>query len=83
MTYTLQRVTTGAKEACSFIIGEPCGDVPNPTHEWEPTIPPKTDIIERPPIDTQEVRSIHKMYAVSAYTCCHRSYEPTRVTIIQ
>lgn len=40
MVYVLKRVTIGPNEICSFIIGDACGDVYNPYHEWEVSFPP-------------------------------------------
>lgn len=30
----------GPDEICSFVIGDACGDVYNPHHEWEVMFPP-------------------------------------------
>lgn len=30
----------GPEEICSFIIGDACGDVYNPYHDWEVMFPP-------------------------------------------
>lgn len=38
--YVLKRVTIGPDEICSFVIGDACGDVYNPYHEWEVAFPP-------------------------------------------
>lgn len=38
--YVLQRVSIGPDEICSFVIGDACGDVYNPYHDWEVTFPP-------------------------------------------
>ncbi|XP_055686380.1 sphingomyelin phosphodiesterase isoform X1 [Lutzomyia longipalpis] len=38
--YVLERVTIGPDEICSFVIGDACGDVYNPYHEWEVAFPP-------------------------------------------
>lgn len=38
--YVLKRVTIGPNEICSFVIGDACGDVYNPYHEWEVAFPP-------------------------------------------
>lgn len=38
--YVLKRVTLGPDEICSFVIGDGCGDVYNPYHEWEVSFPP-------------------------------------------
>ncbi|XP_037036162.1 sphingomyelin phosphodiesterase isoform X3 [Bradysia coprophila] len=38
--YVLKRVTIGPDEICSFVIGDACGDVYNPYHEWEVEFPP-------------------------------------------
>lgn len=43
--YVLQRVNLGPDELCSFIIGDGCGDVYNPYHEWEVIFPP----VPKPP----------------------------------
>lgn len=48
VVYVLQRVNIGPEEICSFVIGDACGDVYNPTHEWDVVFPPvpKPSIIE-------------------------------------
>lgn len=48
--YVLKRVTIGPDEICSFVIGDACGDVYNPYHEWEVEFPPvpKPDVIDIP-----------------------------------
>lgn len=38
--YVLKRVAIGPDEICSFIIGDACGDIFNPTHEWDVVFPP-------------------------------------------
>ncbi|XP_031627934.1 sphingomyelin phosphodiesterase isoform X2 [Contarinia nasturtii] len=38
--YVLKRVTIGPDEICSFVIGDACGDVYNPLHDWDVTFPP-------------------------------------------
>lgn len=38
--YVLGKIKLGAEEICSFIIGDACGDVYNPYHEWEVMFPP-------------------------------------------
>lgn len=43
--YVLQRLTIGPEEICSFVIGDACGDVDNPTHEWSVVFPP----VPKPP----------------------------------
>ncbi|XP_037946445.1 sphingomyelin phosphodiesterase isoform X2 [Teleopsis dalmanni] len=44
--YVLQRVNLGPDEICSFVIGDGCGDVYNPYHEWEVIFPP----VPKPPV---------------------------------
>lgn len=38
--YVLKRLTIGPDEICSFVIGDACGDVYNPSHEWDVQFPP-------------------------------------------
>lgn len=38
-------MTYGPDEICSFVIGDACGDVYNPYHEWEVAFPP----VPKPP----------------------------------
>lgn len=61
--YVLKRVSIGPDEICSFIIGDACGDVYNPYHEWEVSFPPisKPDIheIPLPQIDAQSFKVLH------------------------
>ncbi|XP_037968456.2 sphingomyelin phosphodiesterase isoform X2 [Plutella xylostella] len=40
VVYVLKRITIGPNEICSFVIGDGCGDVYNPYHEWEVSFPP-------------------------------------------
>jgi hypothetical protein len=40
VVYVLKRLTLSAEEICSFVIGDACGDVYNPYHEWEVIFPP-------------------------------------------
>lgn len=50
MVYVLQRINIGPEEICSFVIGDACGDVYNPTHEWDVVFPP----VPKPtPIETK------------------------------
>lgn len=44
--YVLKRITIGPDEICSFVIGDACGDVYNPYHEWEVAFPP----VPKPPV---------------------------------
>lgn len=41
----------GPDQICSFVIGDACGDVYNPYHEWEVMFPP----VPKPKIDEQNV----------------------------
>ncbi|XP_025421065.1 sphingomyelin phosphodiesterase isoform X2 [Sipha flava] len=50
VVYVLQRINIGPEEICSFVIGDACGDVYNPTHEWDVVFPP----VPKPtPIETK------------------------------
>ncbi|XP_039289630.1 sphingomyelin phosphodiesterase isoform X2 [Nilaparvata lugens] len=40
VVYVLNRLKLGPEEICSFVIGDACGDVYNPTHEWQVVFPP-------------------------------------------
>ncbi|ERL84609.1 hypothetical protein D910_02037 [Dendroctonus ponderosae] len=44
--YVLGKVNIGPDEICSFVIGDACGDVYNPYHEWEVVFPP----VPKPPV---------------------------------
>ncbi|CAH0405385.1 unnamed protein product [Chilo suppressalis] len=46
VVYVLERITIGPNEICSFVIGDACGDVYNPYHEWEVAFPP----VPKPPV---------------------------------
>lgn len=46
MVYVLKRLKLGPEEICSFVIGDACGDVYNPTHEWDVVFPP----VPKPPV---------------------------------
>ncbi|XP_068626319.1 sphingomyelin phosphodiesterase [Battus philenor] len=50
VVYVLKRITIGPDEICSFVIGDACGDVYNPYHEWEVAFPP----VQKPPSRTLE-----------------------------
>ncbi|KAI5755410.1 hypothetical protein M8J77_016576 [Diaphorina citri] len=45
VVYVLKRVKLTPEEVCSFVIGDACDDVKNPTHEWEVIFPP----VPKPP----------------------------------
>lgn len=45
VVYVLKRVRLTPEEVCSFIIGDACDDVKNPTHDWEVVFPP----VPKPP----------------------------------
>ncbi|XP_072401244.1 sphingomyelin phosphodiesterase isoform X1 [Diabrotica undecimpunctata] len=47
--YVLSKVKIGPDEICSFVIGDACGDIYNPYHEWEVMFPPvpKPTVIEQ------------------------------------
>ncbi|XP_065202561.1 sphingomyelin phosphodiesterase isoform X2 [Planococcus citri] len=52
VVYVLKRITIGPEEICSFIIGDACGDIYNPTHEWNvvfPPVPKPTVVTPQPP----------------------------------
>lgn len=40
VVYVMQRVQIGPDEICSFVIGDACDEVNNPTHEWSVIFPP-------------------------------------------
>ncbi|XP_054266219.1 sphingomyelin phosphodiesterase-like isoform X1 [Macrosteles quadrilineatus] len=46
VVYVLKRLKIGPEEICSFVIGDACGDVDNPTHEWQVVFPP----VPKPPV---------------------------------
>lgn len=46
----MKRVSIGPDEICSFVIGDACGDVYNPYHEWEVAFPP----MPKPAVKTLE-----------------------------
>ncbi|XP_049780611.1 sphingomyelin phosphodiesterase isoform X2 [Schistocerca cancellata] len=46
VVYVLQRVQLTPEEICSFVIGDACGDVYNPYHEWKVAFPP----VPKPPV---------------------------------
>ncbi|XP_067010810.2 sphingomyelin phosphodiesterase [Anabrus simplex] len=50
VVYVLQRITLTPDEICSFVIGDACGDVYNPYHEWEVLFPPIPKPPEKPPL---------------------------------
>lgn len=49
--YVLKRISIGPNEICSFVIGDACGDVYNPYHEWEVAFPP----VPKPALRAMEV----------------------------
>ncbi|PSN40825.1 hypothetical protein C0J52_15302 [Blattella germanica] len=50
VVYVLKRITLGPEEICSFVIGDACGDVYNPYHEWKVVFPP----VPKPPVQPPE-----------------------------
>lgn len=50
VVYVLKRISIGPDEVCSFVIGDACGDVYNPYHEWEVAFPP----MPKPPVKALE-----------------------------
>lgn len=40
VVYVLKRIQQGPDEVCSLIIGDACGNVFNPTHDWDVIFPP-------------------------------------------
>lgn len=48
VVHVLKRVSLGPEEICSFVIGDACGDVYNPFHEWKVIFPPvpKPEVLE-------------------------------------
>ncbi|CAG9816256.1 unnamed protein product [Phaedon cochleariae] len=53
--YVLSKVKIGPDEICSFVIGDACGDVYNPYHEWEVMFPP----VPKPTIVEQKVPEVN------------------------
>ncbi|XP_021931289.1 sphingomyelin phosphodiesterase-like isoform X3 [Zootermopsis nevadensis] len=54
VVYVLKRINLGAEEICSFVIGDACGDVYNPYHEWKVVFPPVPK-----PVVTPQVAPMH------------------------
>ncbi|KAF4523493.1 hypothetical protein B566_EDAN004563 [Ephemera danica] len=46
VTYVLQRLKLSPEEICGFVIGDACGDIYTPHHEWQLTFPP----VPKPPV---------------------------------
>ncbi|KAJ8666479.1 hypothetical protein QAD02_008141 [Eretmocerus hayati] len=44
--YIFKQINMSAAQICSFVIGDVCGDIYNPLHEWEIVFPP----VDKPPI---------------------------------
>nr|XP_023022925.1 sphingomyelin phosphodiesterase-like [Leptinotarsa decemlineata] len=61
--YVLSKVKIGADEICSFVIGDACGDVYNPYHEWEVMFPPvpKPKVVESkiPEVNAPTFKVLH------------------------
>lgn len=61
--YVLSKVNIGPDEICSFVIGDACGDVYNPLHEWNVMFPPvpKPAVTEsgRPEINAPTFKVLH------------------------
>nr|XP_022905481.1 sphingomyelin phosphodiesterase-like isoform X2 [Onthophagus taurus] len=61
--YVLGQVKIGPEEICSFVIGDGCGDVYNPYHDWEVIFPPvpKPTLIEQkiPEIQAPTFKVLH------------------------
>lgn len=66
MVYVLQRISIGPEEICSFVIGDACGDVYNPTHEWDVVFPP----VPKPTPNEIKILKVisSKYYITSNYT---------------
>jgi len=57
----MQRINIGPEEICSFVIGDACGDVYNPTHEWDVVFPP----VPKPtPIEIKILKVMHSIYCI-------------------
>ncbi|XP_044735214.1 sphingomyelin phosphodiesterase isoform X2 [Chrysoperla carnea] len=63
VVYVLGHSNLGPKEICSFIIGDACGDVYNPYHEWNvmfPPVPkPKVAPTELPKVGAPSFKVLH------------------------
>nr|CAD7578691.1 unnamed protein product [Timema californicum] len=53
VVYVLKQITLGPDKICSFVIGDACGDVYNPTHEWKVVFPP----VQKPDVTPQKAPS--------------------------
>lgn len=62
MVYVLQRVDIGPEEICSFVIGDACGDVYNPTHDWDVVFPP----VPKPTPIEVKILKVPNVYIVNA-----------------
>lgn len=63
--YVLKRVVIGPDEICSFIIGDACGDIFNPTHEWDvvfPPVPKPNVAVPKSPTEVASVRNFLNIY---------------------
>lgn len=65
----------GAPEICSLVLGETCGDIPNPSHEWSIELPAN----KKPPLKTVDIPkngvSVFKVLQISD-THFDPDYEP-------
>jgi sphingomyelin phosphodiesterase len=62
VVYVLKRISLGAEEICSFVIGDACGDVYNPYHEWKVIFPPVPKPVVTPPT-APTVRATRLLYS--------------------
>ncbi|XP_026276630.1 sphingomyelin phosphodiesterase [Frankliniella occidentalis] len=63
VVHVLKRVSLGPEEVCSFVIGDACGDVYNPFHEWKVVFPPvsKPEVLE-PKVPTEGAPSFKVLH---------------------
>lgn len=54
VVHVLKRVSLGPEEICSFVIGDACGDVYNPFHEWKVIFPP----VPKPEVPESKVPTV-------------------------
>ncbi|XP_073991231.1 sphingomyelin phosphodiesterase isoform X2 [Rhodnius prolixus] len=65
VVYVLKRVQIGPDEICSFVVGDGCEEVYNPTHDWNVVFPPVPKPAPKPAPSPKELVSTFKVLHLS------------------
>lgn len=55
LTIYINIIFKGPDQICSFVIGDACGDVYNPYHEWEVIFPP----VAKPKVEEEKIPQVN------------------------